>query len=223
MKVQNINEEIPDAFYVFIGLGKSSFSQVNYHNYQLSHRLISSGISSLLAEPKKISDFIQGNIKYAPFVLTRNTLNSPSSHMMNIINSYHVEYILEYYRPKEFPSRFSCLYAFGDYESCLKACELYPKMFDKSKIKRFRLKKLNNDLDKCIKVAKCNMEIVSRMWNCDISLFGADSIRRIANAYWSCQDKVATEIRDIDTGLMTQHVTDVLYEYLIEGILEEIQ
>ena len=67
------------------------------------------------------------------------------------------------------------------------------------------------------------MEIVSRMWNCDISLFGADSIRRIANAYWSCQDKVATEIGDIDTGLMTQHVTDVLYEYLIEGILEEIQ
>lgn len=96
-------------------------------------------------------------------------------------------------------------------------------MFDKSKIKRFRLKKLNNDLDKCIKVAKCNMEIVSRMWNCDISLFDADSIRRIANAYWSCQDKVATEIRDIETSLMTQHVTDVLYEYLIEGILEEIQ
>ncbi len=223
MKVQNIDERVPDVFYVFIGLGNSYFSQVNYHNYKLTHRLISSGFSSLLAESQKIDDFIQGNIKYAPFDLTGNTVNSPSSHMMNIINSYQVEYILEYYRPKEFPSRFSCLYAFGDYKSCLKACELYPKMFDISKLKRFRLKELNNDLDKCIKVVKCNMEIVSRMWNCDISLYDADSVRKIANAYWGCYGKVATETQNIETGLMTQHVTDVLYEYLVEGILEEIQ
>lgn len=223
MKVQNINEEIPDIFYVFIGLGKSSYSQVNYHNYQLSHRLISSGFSSLLAEPQKISDFIEGNIKYAPFDFTGKTLSSPSSHMMNIINSYQVEYILECYRPKNFPSRFSCLYAFGDYESCLKACKLYPKIFDISKLKKFRLRKFNNDLDKCIKVVKCNMEIVTRMWNCDISLFSVDSTRKIANAYWSSHGKVATEIKDIKTGLVTQCVTDVLYEYLVEGILEEIQ
>ena len=67
------------------------------------------------------------------------------------------------------------------------------------------------------------MEIVTRMWNCDISIFDHNSINRIAKAYLNGTGSVATEQLDIDTGLRTQKVSDVLYEYLIEGILEEIE
>ena len=95
-------------------------------------------------------------------------------------------------------------------------------MFDLSKVKKFKLKITNTDLDKCIKVAKCNMEIVTRMWNCDVSSFDKDSISRISYAYWNGTGQVATESQNIEDGLYSQTISDVLYEYLIEGILEEV-
>ena len=66
------------------------------------------------------------------------------------------------------------------------------------------------------------MEIVTRMWNCDIQFFDPNSIINVANAYWNGFGQVATEIDDIETGEKVQKVSDVLYEYLIEGILEEV-
>lgn len=222
MKLINVDEECPEIFYVFIGLGSSIYSKINYHNYKLNNLLVSGGFKNLEISNIDINDFIKGNVIYAPFVPNSTPFYSPTSHLMNVINSYQVEYILEFYRKKEYPSRFSCLYAFGDYESCEKANKLYPKMFDLSKVKKFRLKATNTNLDKCIKVAKCNMEIVTRMWNCDISSFDNESISRVSNAYWAGVGQIATERQNIEDGLYTQIISDVLYEYLIEGILEEI-
>lgn len=222
MKLINMDEDCPKVFYVFIGLGNSIYSKINYHNYKLNNSLISGGFKNLEISNIDINDFIMGNITYAPFIPNSTTFLSPTSHLMNVINSYQVEYILEFYRKQEYPSRFSCLYAFGDYESCEKASRLYPKMFDLSKVKKFKLKITNTDLDKCIKVAKCNMEIVTRMWNCDVSSFDKDSISRISYAYWNGTGPVATESQNIEDGLYSQTISDVLYEYLIEGILEEV-
>lgn len=222
MKLINMDEDCPKVFYVFIGLGNSIYSKINYYNYKLNNSLISGGFKNLEISNIDINDFIMGNITYAPFIPNSTTFLSPTSHLMNVINSYQVEYILEFYRKQEYPSRFSCLYAFGDYESCEKASRLYPKMFDLSKVKKFKLKITNTDLDKCIKVAKCNMEIVTRMWNCDVSSFDKDSISRISYAYWNGTGQVATESQNIEDGLYSQTISDVLYEYLIEGILEEV-
>lgn len=222
MKLINMDEDRPEVFYVFIGLGNSIYSKINYHNYKINNSLISGGFKNLEISNIDINDFIMGNITYAPFIPNSTTFLSPTSHLMNVINSYQVEYILEFYRKQEYPSRFSCLYAFGDYESCEKASRLYPKMFDLSKVKKFKLKITNTDLDKCIKVAKCNMEIVTRMWNCDVSSFDKDSISRISYAYWNGTGQVATESQNIEDGLYSQTISDVLYEYLIEGILEEV-
>ena len=135
MKLINVDEECPEIFYVFIGLGSSIYSKINYHNYKLNNLLVSGGFKNLEISNIDINDFIKGNVIYAPFVPNPTPFYSPTSHLMNVINSYQVEYILEFYRKKEYPSRFSCLYAFGDYESCEKANKLYPKMFDLSKVK----------------------------------------------------------------------------------------
>lgn len=222
MKLINMDEDCPKVFYVFIGLGSSIYSKINYHNYKINNSLISGGFKNLEISNIDINDFIMGNITYAPFIPNSTTFLSPTSHLMNVINSYQVEYILEFYRKQDYPSRFSCLYAFGDYESCEKASRLYPRIFDLSKVKKFKLKITNTDLDKCIKVAKCNMEIVTRMWNCDVSSFDKDSISRISYAYWNGTGQVATERKNIEDGLFSQTISDVLYEYLIEGILEEV-
>lgn len=223
MKLLNIDEEIPEVFYIFIGQGKNIYSKINYHNYCLNKRIVSSGFQGLFTEPSKVKDFLDGNIVYAPFVPNDTTLNVPSSHQMAVVNGYYTEYVLEYVRFtkfKHYPSRFSCVFAFGNYESCQKANKYYN--WDLKKVKKFKLVK-NTHLDPCIKVAKCNMEIVTEMWNCDIASFDRESIDRIAIAYWNGIGQVATEREDIDTRLRTQRVCGEIYEYLIEGILEEIE
>lgn len=224
MKLLNIDEESPKIFYIFIGQGKNIYSQINYHNYKLNKTIMSSGITGIITQQDKIKDFIDGNIIYAPFIPNKTTLNNPSSHSMTVVNGYNAEYILEYVRAnnfKTYPSRFSCVYAFGDYESCKIASKWYG--WDLKNVKRFKIKKNDNILDSCVKIVKCNMEIVTRMWNCDIASFEPESINKIAEAYWSGVGQIATERQDIDTGLSTQKISSVLYEYLIEGILEEVE
>ena len=224
MKLLNIDEEVPEVFYIFVGQGKNIHCQINFHNYKLRKVIISSGFEGIFANQDKIKDFIDGNIDYAPFIPNKTTLSVPSSHTMSVVNGYNTEYILDYIRRmnyRKYPSRFSCTYAFGDYESCEKASKWYG--WDLNKVKKFKLKQTNSILDSCIKIVKCNMEIVTRMWNCDIITFDQPSIDRIATDYWNGVGAVATETKDIDTGLCTQKVSDVLYEYLIEGILEEIE
>lgn len=224
MKLLNVDEELPNVFYIFIGQGRSLYSKINYHNYKINKTIISSGLQGIMAQQDKIEDFIEGNIVYAPFIPNQTTLNVPSSHSMAVVNGYNTEYILEYIRInyfKKYPSRFSCLYAFGDYDSCKKANKMYG--WDLNNVKKFRLKNNNSVLDSCVKVVKCNMQIVTEMWKCDISSFDRDSIDEISKAYWRGFGQVATERLDIDTGLHTQKVSDVLYEYLIEGVLEEVE
>ena len=164
----------------------------------------------MIDPPDMMSDFIVGNIDYVPFKPNKPTFQSPTSHLMNVINTYQMEYILEYHRPKIYPSRFSCIYAFGNYESCITASKEYGWPLEN--VRKFKLKKFNNEFDKCVKVVKCNMEIASRMWNSDISTFDRES-----NGIF------ATERIDIETNSLIQRVGYELYEYLIEGVLEEIE
>ena len=222
MKTLNTKEEIPEFFYIFINQGDSIFCNINYHNYTLTSSIVSGGFYNLLVDFEKADDFIKGNITYAPFIPNKTTFSIPTSHTLGVINGYNVEYILEYYRPKQYPSRFSCVYAFGNYESCLKASKIYD--WDIKNVKKFRLKQLGIEFNKCIKIVKCNMGIVTAMWKCGgISAFDDKSTRKIAEAYWSGKGKIATERSDLTTGLITQVISQELYEYLIEGVLEEVK
>lgn len=54
MNLLNINEEVPKVFYIFIGQGKNSYSQINFHNYKLNKIIVSSGFRNLTAEPDKV-------------------------------------------------------------------------------------------------------------------------------------------------------------------------
>lgn len=217
----NIDEDAPEIFYIFIGRGTRIYNQVNLNNYKLNGCIISGGFAGIIENRYNTRDFILGNIQYAPFIPNKNCNSNPTSHTMAVTNSYNTEYILEYHRNKQYPSRFSCVYAFGDYESCEKAIKIYK--WDLNNVRKFKLKKTNSELDSCIKIAKCNMEIVTRMWNCDIAIFERESIEKMAEAYWAGIGQITTETTDIDSKTRIQRTCDVLYEYLIEGILEEVK
>lgn len=225
----NVEEEIPEVFYIFIGQGKNIASQINYHNYKLNNRLISSGFNSIMADTSKLLDFIMGNIFYAPYIPAKQTLHIPSSHQLAVVNGYNVEYALERYRYnhfKSYPSRFSCLYAFGDMESCEIASKWHN--WDLKKVKKFILHDFSKDdanlniLNKAIKVCKCNMDIVTYMWNHDLHYFPIEEGDKMCRQYWTGGGAIATEQQNIETGNIITTNSEVLNEYLIEGVLDEV-
>ncbi len=227
MKLINIEEDIPEVFYIFVGQGRNSSSKANYHNYKLTNRIISSGFNSIITDNEKIVDFINGDINYAPYLPTKTTLAVPSSHCLGVVNGYTLEYELERYRYnnfKTFPSRFSCVFAFGDFESCELASKYYN--WDLSKVKKFKIHDFCKDglelLNKATKVCKCNMEIVTYMWNNDLCFLPVAEREKIFEYYWKCKGAVGIKTTDIETGHTITSNSRVLNEYLIEGVLEEI-
>ena len=53
MKLLNVNEDIPDRFYVFLSFTNNIIGQSCKHNYSLNHKLISSGITNYLDAHKR--------------------------------------------------------------------------------------------------------------------------------------------------------------------------
>lgn len=230
MKLMNIEEVVPEVFYIFIGQGNNLSSKVNYHNYKLNNKLISAGFESIMIDTSKFKDFVNGNISYVPYVPAKTTLSVPSSHLLAVVNGYTTEYALERYRYnnfKTYPSRFSCLYAFGDMESCELASKKHG--WDLSKVKKFKLHDFSKDnpnlafLNNAIKICKCNMDIVTYMWKHDIQCFPIEESDKICKHYWTGGGAIATEMHDIETGNKITTNSVVLIEYLIEGILDQIE
>ena len=214
MKTMNTNEEIPEYFYVFLNFN-GIHNEINGHNYNLSKRILSTGIGNVSSKLYDAKAFYDGDIDYLPFVRTNKELFMISSFMKNKIHNYNIEYNLEYYRKlhyKNYPSRFSGVFAFGSYEACEQISMKYPKWWNIEEVKKFRLVR-NNPLNK---IAKLNMEIVSLLNAVDISAFSIESQNSIYNTYWSGGGSVQVERRSILQK-------DVIYEYLIEGCLEEVE
>lgn len=211
MKTLNTGEDVPEILYVFLEFGGGIFDQINEHNYKLNHKLVSSGMSNC-CDVQKENDFINGDIDYLPFVATDITTNSPSSFMMKIINEYNIEHNLEWYRKtnfRKFPSRLSGLYAFGDYDSCIQVSQKYNWNMDS--VRKLRLTSGK-------KVVKLNMEIVSMLRSIFIQTFSQEYQSIIYDRYWRGEGEIS--IQNPSSGETIN--SGVIYEYLIEGILEEI-
>lgn len=234
-KVMNTNEDVPDVFYIYIGLGGNVMKDINYHNYKIDKKLRASGYS-LASSGYKTFEFINGDIDYLPYILNPNKdFPTDTSYSFTKTLPYSIEYNLELYRKvnyKKFPSRFSCIYAFGDEETALRN---KPKD-KKAVLKKFRLLSFrdilvrNNDdseeykiFDDAIKVVKCDMGIIKSIYN-NQSFLNPDNIPIISDLYWTGKkNELKIELQNLLTGEYEIIEKDSSYEYLIEGILEEIE
>lgn len=223
MKLVNLQEEIPEEFYIFQDYGKNIFDQINEHNYSLNKIIVSSGFKNLLIT-KNFQEYLNGDIDYLPFIKNINYTNTPSAFMFKIINEYNIEHNLEFLRSKSFrkyPSRFSSIFAFGDYESCRQVSLKYN--WDLNSVRRFRLLRECNDLNKCIRIGKFNMEIVSLLRGIDIASFDIADQENIYQRYWNGEGDICINILvGIKNNTRENLHSGVIYEYLIEGILKEI-
>lgn len=224
IKTLNTNEYVPDYLYIFPSRNADKLSnQIESHNTNLRQgTLVSAGFANVISSDTQREKFLVGDLTYIPFIPGKPTsIGSISPFLSRITERYTLEYNLEAYRVlnhKTFPSRFSGIYAFGDYETCLSLAK--NKNWDISTVKRYRLKDLG-PLNKYIKVIKANFKIIGALEHYGTTTMTEQTMEAIAN-YWAGVGETTIGELEIDKDIkLSEKKCGVRWEYLIEGVLEE--
>lgn len=216
MQLSNSDEALPEVFYVFTNMNH----WLTRHNLQFTGGITSGAIGEIAASPELRQKYLEGTINYTQYVPNESAdVHAISVYSMNSTSGYRIEYNCELYRrshdqSKLSPSRMSCIYAFGDYDSCQKVAEAYG--WDIDSVKKYKL--LSNPLTR---VAKVNMEIISLMRTVEMqSTWPQVEQEKIWQHYWSGGADLSVEIPMESGGERKIVSSGVIWEYLIEGRLE---
>lgn len=228
MKTINTQEEIPNYFYIFTSRNEQAFlNKCENHNIKLrSGILMSSGFGNVIClNEEQRKKFLTGDLIYAPFIPNETTnIGNISPFMFRLIKRYNVEYNLEKFRYeyyKNYPSRFSCIYAFGSLEDCLDFSN-GKKNWNLDSLKKFKLV-FDDNFNKYIKVIKANFKIIGLLENYPVEILTETTQNSIYEHYWSGKKELnLPEIKIADDVIIKESKCGNIAEYLIEGILEEV-
>lgn len=223
MKLINIDEEAPEEFYIFV----SQSNLLTQWNFNVTKTFSSSGFTSCCNDKKFEEKFKDGSASYLPFGKCQVDSLFLSPFLLKTILNYRIEYDAEIYRKDNcplYPSRISAVFAFGSIESCEIAAERHKWLM--ANVRKFRIKEWP-----LTRVAKVNMEHVSLANFAYInSSMTAGSIENFWSRYWKGFDEIIIEIPfnfvEIDSSPTIERQKfkpEVLWEYLIEGVVECIE
>lgn len=218
IKLINIDEDAPKEFYIFLDFYSNIYDDINKHNYSLTKKMVSTGFQHLFLSKQNLINYEKGEVNHLPFASVDITnICPPSTFILKTINNYNLEHNLEWFRRnyfKKYPSRFSSLFAFGDYESCEKVAEIHK--WNLSSVKKFKIFEDLGEIMKYVRIGKFNMEIVSLLRRIPASSFSREDQDVLYKKYWEGQETAIVKFGE------RERASGTIYEYLIEGVLEEV-
>lgn len=204
-KTINTDEEIPEELYIFQFFENTPIGRIYKESFDRSQKIFSAGISNL-ENPIFKEKFLNGEINYTDILNENFSCRLTKFGFENINNEFEV--VVENYRKNNFPhypSRLSCIYAFEDFDTCKLVSQLYK--WDLNEVKKFKIVKLHS-------ACKTHMEIIST-YKPDPQLI--TNLNDCLKKYW-----MGEKIEEILLNNKRLSVAPI-YEYLIEGVLEEIK
>lgn len=209
--------DLPEYLYVFCS---NSFFLTNY-NLSNFGQIESAGHSWARGPHGKNfrRKYIRGSAQYLPFVPPdKPDCPTASFFSLSVIRNYAIEYNLEVYRYKHHPlspSRLSCIYAFGDMETCQRVAEKHKWRLNQ--VKRFTLCP-----DVLTRIARGNMEVVSCLRNAN-AWTSVDDLNVAGAHYWNGDGDFDYEFPEFGpngnvVGRKQMHI-ETIWEYLVEGCL----
>ncbi|MBI6872356.1 hypothetical protein [Clostridium aciditolerans] len=211
----NTKSDIPESFYIFVDTENPLTAQALRSTGTFS----SSAYTMCRHDKSFLEKYIKGRVKYLPYKRSTNDMNISSPFYTSVINEFSVEYDAERIREKFYPlypSRMSAVYAFGDYDTCIKVSRKYN--WELESVKKFKL--IQENLTRVIKV---NMEVVSQARSMYFNSMLDEKGKEILwKNYWSGLNYVPLNSYLSNYSFGNFKVDDI-YEYLIEGsvVLEE--
>lgn len=227
IRTLNTNEKIPEYFYIFTKRNEENIvNMIENQNIDIRKgTLVSSGMSNIFDQEKR-EQFRLGDMDYLPFEKGNpTTIGSISPFMSRVTDRYTLEYNLEVFRRrncKEYPSRLSGIFAFGSFDDCKKMSKTSKRNWDLETVKKFKLDDCTS-LRKYIKIVKTNSKIIGALMNYKVSYATPETCEAISS-YWSGEGAITIKGIDMSDGIhIKSQPCGVLYEYLIEGILDEVE
>lgn len=211
----NTKLDIPKSFYIFVDIENPLTAQALKSTGTFS----SSAYTMCKYDKSFLEKYIKGRVKYLPYKKSSNDMNISSPFYMSVVNEFSVEYDAERIREKFYPlypSRMSAVYAFGDYDTCIRVSRKHD--WDLESVRKFKL--MEGNLTRVIKV---NMEIVSQARSMYLnSIIDEEGKEILWKNYWSGLNYVPLNSQLANYSFGNFRVDDI-YEYLIEGsvVLEE--
>ncbi|MET3515623.1 hypothetical protein ABIC63_003407 [Pseudacidovorax sp. 1753] len=211
MKVMNADEAVPEIFYIFV----NELSPLTKHNF-ITVGQFTSGAFLGLGDSEFVLKYINGTVRYLPFEPCEMDAMGITPFHMTATCDYRVEYDAEYFREKHaklFPSRFSAIYAFGDFAICEMVSRKHG--WNLNSVKRFKL--LPSPFNRVVKV---NMEHVSLARHAyrNSSFGNTDGLWQ---GYWSGAASASVTMPGEGFKTVT-HESGTIWEYLIEGAVQHI-
>lgn len=211
----NTKSDIPESFYIFVDIENPLTAQA----LRTTRTFSSSAYTMCKHDKSFLEKYIKGRVKYLPYKRSGNDMNISSPFYTSVINEFSVEYDAERIREKFYPlypSRMSAVYAFGDYDTCIRVSRKHN--WDLETVRKFRLVKGN-----LTRVIKVNMEIVSQARSMYLNSMLDERGKEILwKNYWRGLNYVPVNSYLANYSFGNFKVDDI-YEYLIEGsvVLEE--
>ncbi|EGQ8476278.1 hypothetical protein FLL96_19405 [Vibrio cholerae] len=207
----NVNEEIPEEFYVFVNFS----SPIAVNNFRVG--AYTSAACSMWLNEETLRKYLDGSLNYLPFAPSERDPIAISPYCLTAINDYRIEYDAEMFRKQHFPlypSRLSATYAFGDIETCYEVSRKYG--WDISTVRKFKL--LDTPLNR---VAKVNMDHVSLARHA-YKVASMQNVDDLWHAYWTGIGNIQMELPDGPDFSRNIRDSGVIWEYLVEGCLKPI-
>jgi hypothetical protein len=212
----------PQYFFIFCNL----LHPATKHNLRFTNGFASAGagswaISKNIENDKFWQAYEDGSADYIPFIPnahSETSVKAISPFWMSVTAEYRVEYDAELCRQANSPlspSRFSCIYAFGDWESCQVAADKWGWRLDDIRVFVLEPGEYN-------RVSRVNMEVVSLARTAyRTASFSAEEIHKIWSHYWRGGGDMTLEFMVGDKH--RQFESGVIWEYLIEGRVTKLR
>ena len=212
-RLMNIDEPIPDEFFIFV----NEALPVTAHNFRTIGSFVSAGFGTAATSKEALAKYLAGSLNFMPYSPREMGGVMLTPFFMTAIAEYSTEYDADYWRnivDPLYPSRMSAVYAFADWDTCQMVAARYD--WDIRQVHRFRLKP--NPLNRVVKV---NMEVISLMRHAKrVSYMEDAEVEYAWRHYWGGRGEIA--LRLPRGRSQKTYEPSVIWEYLIEGIVERI-
>lgn len=215
MKMMNCDGDVPRELFIFINM----MLPIAAINLEFTKQFSSGAFNSFaIGDEAFAQKYLAGSARYLPYQPCQVDLKTPSAYQVSAISHYRLEYDLEVHREQHFPtypSRLSCLYAFGDFQSCQLANSKYH--WPIASVRRFQLR--DHAFNRVVRV---NMERVSLARHAyAVSMLDDQSIQEICQSYWRGLGDVSMTL---PRGMSREtFASGTLWEYLIEGVVQLVE
>ncbi len=213
-KLMNCEAEYPQEFFLF-----SNRLSIATQRARRDSKRVSSGAFSSLGDPELAAKYDAGTLKYLPYVRAANDKINNSPYFLAPTNDYRIEHdceLVRAHRYPQYPSRFSAVFTFGDYETCQEVHGKYRRSWPMESVKKCRL--IENPRNRVVRVNIEYLTVARQIYK--LPGVQVADIARFWDEYWSGNRRISFDFVTNPAHPTHHFEAGCFWNYIIEGEMD---